>query len=79
MGGHGRPCEVMGGHGRPWEVMQGHERPREAIGDHGSPWEVDMRDRYDQAGILRVETIGGHGRWSYEEDTLFLSFSRWRP
>jgi hypothetical protein len=69
MGGHGRPWEAMGGHGRPWEAMGGHGRPWEAMGDHGRPWEVEMRDGYDQAGILRVETIGGHGRWSNEEGT----------
>jgi hypothetical protein len=58
--------------------------PRESMVGHGSPWEVEMRYGYDQAGILRVETIGGHGRWRNEEGALFdkvetmVGHRRWR-
>jgi hypothetical protein len=42
-------------------------------GDHRSPWEVEMRDWHKQTEISVVETIGGHGRWSLDEGTEFLS------
>ena len=42
-------------------------------GDHRSPWEVEMRDGHKQTEISVVETIGGHGRWSTDEGTGFLS------
>ena len=32
-----------------------------------------MRDRHKQTEISVVETIGGHGRWSPDEGTGFLS------
>ena len=49
------------------------------MGDHGSPWEVEMRHGHKQTEISVVETIGGHGRWSPDEGTGFLSRPRWRP
>ena len=50
-------------------------------GDHRSPWEVKMRDGigHKLAEILQEQTIGGHGRWSPDEGTTFLSMPRWRP
>ena len=38
-----------------------------------------MRDGHKQTEISVVETIGGHGRWSPDEGTDFLSIPRWRP
>jgi hypothetical protein len=38
-----------------------------------------MRDGHKLTEISAVETIGGHMRWSPDEDTEFLSMPRWRP
>ena len=38
-----------------------------------------MRDGHKQTEISVGETIGGHGRWSPDEGTDFLSIPRWRP
>ena len=40
---------------------------------------MELRDRHKQTEISLLETIEGHGRWSSDKGSVFLSMPRWRP
>ena len=48
-------------------------------GDPGSAGFEEITVGDDQPVFSGVETMGGHGRWSAEEGTVFQSMQRWRP